>query len=50
LPTPSSRPERRDEALRDELEAQRRSRQKLFRTTPVEWIEKRLSRVKEVLE
>ena len=42
--------ERRVEALREELEALSRSQRKVFQTPPVEWIEERLSRVKEVLE
>ncbi len=40
----------RAEALREEVEALRRSRRKVFQTPPVEWIEERLSRVQEVLE
>ena len=42
--------ESRVEALREELDALRRSRRKVFQTPPVEWIEERLSRVQEVLE
>jgi hypothetical protein len=42
--------EGRVEALRSELDALRRSRKKVFQTPPVQWIEERLSRVKEVLE
>ena len=42
--------ERRVEALREELEALRRRRRKVFQTPPAEWIEERLSRVQEVLE
>ena len=42
--------ERRVEALREELEALLRSRNKVFQTPPVEWIEERLSRFQEVLE
>jgi hypothetical protein len=42
--------ERRVEALREELEALSRTREKVFQTPPIEWIEERLSRVQEVLE
>ncbi len=42
--------ERRVEALQEELDGLRRSREKVFQTPPVEWIEERLTRLKDVLE
>ncbi len=42
--------ERRVEALREELDGLRRSREKVFQAPPVEWIEERLARMQEVLE
>jgi len=42
--------ERRVEALREELDGLRRSREKVFQAPPVEWIEKRLAGIQEVLE
>jgi len=42
--------ERRVEALREELEGLRRSREKVFQAPPVEWIEERLAGMQEVLE
>ncbi len=42
--------ERRVEALREELDGLRRSREKVFRAPPIEWIEERLAGMQEVLE
>lgn len=42
--------ERRAEALREELDGLRRSREKVFQAPPVEWIEERLAGMQEVLE
>lgn len=42
--------ERRVEALREELDGLRRSREKVFQAPPVEWIEERLAGMQEVLE
>jgi hypothetical protein len=42
--------ERRVDALREELEGLRRGREKVFQAPPVEWIEERLVRFRELLE
>jgi hypothetical protein len=42
--------EKKVEVLKETLEGLRRSRHKVFQAPPVEWIEERLSRLKEVLE
>ncbi len=42
--------ERRVEALTDEVDGLRRSRQKVFQTPPIEWIKDRLENLQEVLE
>ena len=42
--------EKKVETLREALDGLRRSRDKVFQAPPVEWIEERLSRLKEVLE
>jgi hypothetical protein len=42
--------ERRVDALREELDGLRRSRERVFQAPPVEWIEERLAGVQEVLE
>jgi hypothetical protein len=42
--------ERRVEALREELDGLRRSREKVFQAPPIEWIEERLAGMQEVLE
>jgi len=41
---------RRVDALREELNGLRRSREKVFQAPPVEWIEERLAQMKQVLE
>ena len=42
--------ERRVDALSDEVDALRRSREKIFRPPPIEWIKDRLSNIQQVLE
>jgi hypothetical protein len=42
--------ERKVEALREELENLRRSRGKVFQVPPTEWIQERLTKLKEILE
>ncbi len=42
--------ERKVEALKEELESLRRCRGKVFQAPPVEWIQERLSKLKEILE
>ncbi len=42
--------ERRDDQLTDEVDALSRSREKIFRPPPVEWIKDRLNNVQQVLE
>jgi len=42
--------ERKVDTLKEELEGLRRSREKVFQTPPQEWIEERLSQLKELLE
>jgi len=42
--------ERRVDQLSDEVEALRRSREKIFRPPPIEWIKDRLSNIHQVLE
>ncbi len=42
--------ERKIGALQEELEGLRRSREKVFQAPPVEWVEERLSQLKETLE
>jgi hypothetical protein len=42
--------ERRVEALREELDGLRRSRERVFQAPPMEWIEERLAGMQEVLE
>ncbi len=42
--------ERKVEALREELEGLRRSREKVFQVPPIEWIQERLAKLKEILE
>jgi len=42
--------ERRVEALREELDGLRRSSEKIFQAPPVEWIEERLTQLKDLLE
>jgi len=42
--------ERRVEALREELDSLRRSSEKVFQAPPVEWIEERLTQLKDLLE
>jgi hypothetical protein len=42
--------ERRVETLTDEVDALRRSREKVFKTPPVEWIKHRLEHLQDVLE
>ena len=42
--------ERRVESLTDEVDALRRSREKIFQAPPVEWIKDRLENLQEVLQ
>ena len=42
--------ERRVDALAEEVDALRRSREKIFRPPPIEWIKDRLSNIQQVLE
>ena len=42
--------ERRVEALREELEGLRKGREKVFQAPPVEWIDERLSQLRELLQ
>ncbi len=42
--------ERRVDALTDEVDSLRRSREKIFRPPPIEWIKDRLANLQEVLE
>jgi Recombinase zinc beta ribbon domain len=42
--------ERKVEALREELESLRRNRSKVFQVPPTEWIQERLTKLKEILE
>ncbi len=42
--------ERKVEALKEELESLRRCRGKVFQVPPIEWIQERLSKLKEILE
>ncbi len=42
--------ERRVDVLSEEVEGPRRSRQKIFRSPPVEWIKDRLANLGQVLE
>ena len=42
--------ERRVDALTDEVDGLRRSREKIFRPPPIEWIKDRLSNIQQVLE
>jgi hypothetical protein len=42
--------ERKVEALKEELNSSRRSRGKVFQIPPLEWIQERLTKLKEILE
>lgn len=42
--------ERRVDALRDELDGLRRTRDKVFRAPPIEWIQERITKLQSVLE
>ncbi len=42
--------ERKVEALKEELDGLHRSREKVFQVPPIEWIQERLTRLKEILE